>query len=158
MSLRVRSIVPSDFELVSSVMDEWWGGRPVRQLLPRIFFEHFTSTSFVVTEGAALVAFLVGFRSQSQPSVAYIHFVGVSPSARGAGTARDLYERFFAKAQQIGCSEVQCITSPVNAGSIEFHRRLGFSILAGNGAQDGVSVTLNHAGPGQHRVLFRRLI
>jgi hypothetical protein len=56
----------------------------------------------------------------------------------------------------LGCAEVHCITSPVNAGSIAFHRRLGFSVLDGDGEVEGVPVTLDYAGPGQHRVQFRR--
>jgi ribosomal protein S18 acetylase RimI-like enzyme len=154
--MQTRALEPADFDLVSSVMDEWWSGRQVRQLLPRLFFQHFGSTSFVVTEGTKLLAFLVGFRSQSQPTIAYIHFVGVSPEARGAGIARSLYERFFSLVRSLGCTEVHCITSPGNTGSIAFHQRIGFSILSGNGYHEGVPVTLDYAGPGQHRVLFRR--
>jgi ribosomal protein S18 acetylase RimI-like enzyme len=154
--LQTRALTPADFDLVTPVVDHWWGGRPVRHLLPLLFFEHFGSTSFVVTDGAVLVAFLVGFRSQSQPAVAYIHFVGVAPGYRGAGVARQLYERFFSIARELGCSEVHGITSPANAGSIAFHRRLGFSVLDGNGEVEGVPVTLDYAGPGHHRVQFRR--
>jgi hypothetical protein len=51
---------------------------------------------------------------------------------------------------------VRCITSPVNAGSVAFHRRLGFEVVDAGGEQDGVRVSLDHAGPGQHRVLLRK--
>src|SRR5947209_3391836 len=34
----IRPIQVSDYDVVSPVIDEWWGGRPVRVLLPRLFF------------------------------------------------------------------------------------------------------------------------
>lgn len=154
----VRHLEEGDYGRVSPVMDDWWGGRPVRHLLPRLFFQHFADTSFAATQGDELVGFLVGFRSQSQPAVAYVHFVGVSPAARGKAIGRTLYRRFFAAVRALGCTEVRCITSPVNAGSIAFHARLGFAVLPGNGAHDGVPVALDYAGPGQHRVLFSRAL
>jgi predicted GNAT superfamily acetyltransferase len=98
----------------------------------------------------------VGFRSQSLSTVAYIHFVGVSPSSRSRGYGRMLYERFFEAVAGMGCDEVRCITSPVNTGSIAFHQRMGFEILPGDGKVGDVPVMLNHAGVGQHRVLFRK--
>jgi hypothetical protein len=27
---------------VIAVIDEWWGGRPMAGMLPRLFFDHFT--------------------------------------------------------------------------------------------------------------------
>jgi GNAT superfamily N-acetyltransferase len=140
------------------VVDAWWGGRHVSHLLPRLFFEHFSTTSFVLVEGDEVLAFLVGFRSQSLPRVAYIHFVGVAPDRRGVGHGRLLYERFFAQAASLGCTEVRCITSPANAGSIAFHRRMGFDLVDAGGEHDGIPVSPDHAGPGQARVLFRRLL
>jgi ribosomal protein S18 acetylase RimI-like enzyme len=128
----------------------------VRGLLPRLFFEHFRPSSFALETNGAIEGFLVGFRSQSSPSVGYIHFVGVSPSSRGRGYGRMLYERFFEAVAGMGCQEVRCITSPLNTGSIAFHQRLGFEILPGNGKINDFSVVLDHAGKGQHRVLFRK--
>ena len=154
--LHIRNLAVEDYEHVTAVVDEWWGGRPVRSLLPRLFFEHFSSTSFAVGTPADLMGFLVGFVSQSQPSTAYIHFVGVNPNTRSQGLGRKLYERFFQAAGASGCTQVQCITSPANTGSIEFHRRMGFALLPGSGVVGGVPVTTNHAGEGKHRVRFQR--
>ncbi|HKA45712.1 MAG TPA: GNAT family N-acetyltransferase [Burkholderiales bacterium] len=154
----IRALAAADYDVVSPVIDEWWGGRPVRHLLPRLFFEHFSPTSFALVEDGAVQAFLVGFRSQSRPSVAYIHFVGVAPAYRGKGYGRLLYFSFFERAAELGCTEVHCITSPVNADSIAFHRKMGFDIAHADGKQDGLLVSLHHAGEGQHRVLFRKLV
>lgn len=154
----LRQVEEKDYDRVAPVMDEWWGGRAVRHLLPRLFFQHFADTSFVAMEGEELLGFLIGFRSQSQPGAAYIHFVGVSPAARGRAIGRRLYERFFATVAASGCTEVRCITSPQNAASIAFHRHLGFEILPGDGEVDGIPVTLDYYGEGQHRVVFRRIL
>ncbi len=51
-----------------AVMPDWWGGRDLRDLLPRIFFEHFRGTSFVVEHEDELVAFLVGFLCPTTPA------------------------------------------------------------------------------------------
>jgi GNAT superfamily N-acetyltransferase len=154
----IRPLAPVDCEYITTVIDDWWGGRQVRANIPRLFFEHFNTTSFAIGPIGKPEAFLIGFVSQSQPHLAYIHFVGVDPTARKHGLGRRLYERFFELARTKGCTEIQCITSPVNTGSIAFHRRMGFSLLEGTGVVDGFPVTLNHAGEGQHRVRFQRLL
>lgn len=153
---RIRDLHPADFEQISAVVDEWWGGRAVRSMVPRLLFEHFYSTSLAIGEPGEVVAFLIGFASPSTPGTAYIHFVGVHPSHRGAGLGRRLYETFFERMSALKCVEVRCITSPVNKGSIAFHRSMGFHIDLGTGEVDGVPVTLDHAAPGEHRVVFRK--
>lgn len=157
-AMRIRALSSTDYATVSAVVDAWWGGRAVRQLLPRLFFEHFSDTSFALECGAELQGFLIGFRSQSDPALAYIHFVGVAPAGRGKGCGRLLYQRFFERMTALGCSEIQCITSPVNTGSIAFHRRMGFNLVDTGAHRDGMPVSLDHAGPGEHRVLFRKTL
>ena len=155
MSLVMRNLGLSDYEPITAVVNDWWG-RPVVGMLQRLFFEHFQPTSFVIEDHGELVAFLVGFISQTNPALAYIHFVGVKPEYRAKGLGRELYNRFFVTVKPLGCRAVESITSPVNKGSINFHLALGFEILPGDAEAEGVRVTANHAGPGQPRVRFRR--
>ena len=82
--LEFRTARPDDHGWISRVVDGWWG-RPIAGSLPRLFLDHFWSTSTVVEDGGRPVAFLVGFLSPSQPGQAYIHFVGVDPEHRSAG-------------------------------------------------------------------------
>lgn len=154
--ISIRHLDSRDFDVISPLIDDWWGGRPVRALLPRLFFEHFQSTSFALMADVNLTGFLVGFRSQTAPSVAYVHFIGVSPETRTRGYGRVLYEHFFKVVTALGCTEVHAITSPVNETSVRFHRRLGFELLAGNGEVNGYPVQLDHGGPGQDRILFSK--
>ncbi|GHO78210.1 N-acetyltransferase [Ktedonobacter sp. SOSP1-85] len=152
----LRHLEVKDYHPIIQVVDEWWGGRPMASLLPKLFFEHFQPTSFVMEQDGVIQGFLVGFRSQTTPTQAYIHFVGTDPHYRGQGIGRRLYQHFFGVVSNLGCTEVLSITSPVNKGSIAFHTRMGFEILPGDAETDGIAVTTNYDGSGVDRVLFRR--
>lgn len=146
-----------------AVLDTWWGGLkgPAGALersllLPRLYFQHFTTTSFLVEgdEGQAdggqpdegkVAAFLVGFLSQTDPDAAYVHFVGVDPQLHGQGIGRALYRAFFALARSHGRRYVHCITSPQNTASQAFHARLGFTVS---------TMKPDYDGPGLDRVAF----
>jgi len=131
IGLNIRHPTESDHARVTNVMTGWWGGRDLTALLPRLYFQHFADTSFIVERDGELIAFLVGFMSQSQPHVAYIHFVGVHPDHRKHGLAKYMYERFFTLARSRGACEVHCITASVNTTSIAFHKKMGFEVEEG---------------------------
>jgi ribosomal protein S18 acetylase RimI-like enzyme len=141
----IRHAEPSDYASVIGVIDDWWGGRPMAAMLPKLFFVHFRDTSFVAEEGGRVVGFLCGFRSQTHDDEAYIHFVGVDPSQRGSGLGRELYERFFAAVSPR--TTVRAVTSPVNERSVAFHRALGFEVER---------VDKEYDGRGEPRVLLRK--
>lgn len=141
----VRTARASDYDGIAAVVDAWWG-RPILDVLPRLFLDHFHATSLVAERDGALAGFLVGFLSPSLPREAYVHFVGIAPDLRRTGLARDLYERFFALAAGHGRTVVSAVTSPVNSGSIAFHRRLGFAVAGPVG---------DYNGPGHDLVTFR---
>jgi ribosomal protein S18 acetylase RimI-like enzyme len=143
----VRSAASADYDRIAPLVDEWWGGRQMLDMLPRLFFVHFSDTAFVAEEGGDLAGFLAGFLSQSQPDEAYIHFVGVSPSHRGRGVGRLLYERFFEAARAHSRSVVRCVTAPVNERSVAFHRALGFRVD---------EVAAGYDGRGGDRVLMSK--
>jgi predicted GNAT superfamily acetyltransferase len=158
MGLEIRHAEPSDYATVIEVVDEWWGGRQMVDGLPKLFFAHFRDTSFVAEEDGAIRGFVIGFRSQTFPDQAYIHYVGIDPSMRGSGLGRTLYERFFDAARVLGCTEVQCVTSPVNTTSITFHKAMGFECLPGDAEADGIPYYTDYDGRGGSRVRFRRPI
>jgi predicted GNAT superfamily acetyltransferase len=113
-------------------------------MLPRLFLDHFFASSLIAEDDDALI----GFYSPSAPHRAYIHFVGVAPAQRGTGLARRLYETFFDAAIQDGCTVVGAITSPVNTGSVAFHRAMGFA----------VQQVPDYNGPGAETVVFERAV
>ncbi|WP_248923910.1 GNAT family N-acetyltransferase [Paenibacillus hamazuiensis] len=149
-----RNVLESDYIPVISVIDTWWGGRHMADMLPKLFFQHFQDTSFVAEQDGQIIGFLIGFVSQTIPTEAYVHFIGVHPDCRKDGVAKHLYQMFFEKVREKGCNAVRCVTSPVNKTSIAFHTRMGFRIEKGTGMVDDIPVTINYDGIGQDRVLF----
>lgn len=154
--LTFRTTTEADHPDVLVALEDWWGdvggaagGAQRVALVPRLFFQHFSNTSFVLHDGPRLIAFLVGFLSQSQPGEAYIHFAGVDPAYRGRGLGTELYERFFSIARQHGRNTVRAITSASNTGSQAFHRRMGFTVSDPIPGYDG------HGGD---RVTFARIL
>jgi ribosomal protein S18 acetylase RimI-like enzyme len=122
----VRHAEPADYGRVIEVIDQWWGGRSMAAMLPKLFFVHFRDTSFVAEDDEGLAGFLCGFRSQTYADEAYVHFVGVDPARRGSGLGRALYERFFEAVAPR--TIVRAVTAPVNERSVAFHQALGFVI------------------------------
>lgn len=156
--MSVRQVEEADYASVIAALDEWWGGRRMADMLPRLFFKHFRNTSFVVEESDKIAAFLIGFISQTYPSHAYVHFLGVHPEYRGMGLGRQLYQVFFDAVRLRGCDTVQLVTSPVNKNSIAFHTRMGFQMEPGTGVAGGVPIHSDYDGPGEDRVLFTKKI
>ena len=156
--MSMRNVQPADYAPIITVLNDWWGGRKVSLMLPRLFFEHFNDTSYIIEEDQQIAAFLIGFLSQSHLDEAYIHFVGVHPNYRKRGFGRLLYERFFDVARLHQRSVVRCVTAPINRTSIAFHTAMGFKIDAGAGMLDGVPYDPDHDGPGENRVCFVHLL
>jgi predicted GNAT superfamily acetyltransferase len=154
----IRHAEPEDYAAVIAVVDEWWGGRHMAEMLPKLFFIHFRPTSFVAEAEGRIVGFLAGFRSQTKPEQAYVHFVGIDPVLRGSGIARALYARFFAASRAMFCTEVRGVTSPENRASIAFHAAMGFELLPGDAVSVGIPFVTDYDGPGQSRVLLRKRI
>ncbi len=152
--MMIRPLAPADDELILPVVNDWWGGRNMRDMLPRLFFVHFCRTSFVAERRGQIAGFLVGFISQCRPEEAYIHFVGVHPRHRRAGLGKILYGCFFDEVRKLGCRQVRCVTSPVNKGSIAFHQAIGFKAEQTENEMDGVPFAADYDGLGEHRVLF----
>jgi SAM-dependent methyltransferase len=144
----LRRVRDGDYEYVIARLDEWWGGRHMVPMLPRLFFMHFDTTTVIAADASSdrPLGFLCGFRSVTDPSVAYIHFVGVDPAARASGVGRAMYGWFFERATALGCASVECVTSPMNTGSRAFHAAMGFS-------EEQVD---DYDGSGEPRMKFHR--
>src|SRR4051794_5257814 len=144
--LTIRGVEDGDYDPIVAVLDEWWGGREMTDMLPRLFFTHFADTSFVVQHrDGSIAGFVCGFLSPARPDEAYVHFIGVDPRYRRRGVARLLHDRFAAEARAAGRTTLRAVTSPVNEVSIAAHRALGFEV-------EGVRT--DYDGPGRDRVLL----
>lgn len=134
--LRFRRPTEADHLPIVRVIDEWWGGRSLRHLLPRLWLQHFTGTSWIAETGdGRLAGFLIGFVSPDRPDEAYVHMVAANPNLRRRGVARRLYDRFFDDVRSRGVRRVTAITWPGNRPSVAFHRAIGFRLDDGPGSQ-----------------------
>lgn len=152
--LKIRNSRPSDHQRIICVMKDWWGGRDLTWMLPKLFLVHFCNTSFVMEKDDELIAFLIGFLSPSRANEGYIHFAGVHPDFRGMGIGESLYDRFFGICKQNGRNIIRACTSPVNKASVDFHKKIGFEISNGNAEINGIQVTLDYNKPNDPKVLF----
>ncbi|WP_223593756.1 GNAT family N-acetyltransferase [Neobacillus bataviensis] len=152
--MQIRNVKSSDYNVISPLINEWWGGRQMSDMLPKLFFVHFKNTSFIAEKDGEILGFLIGFLSQSDKDVAYIHFVGVNPNHRKNQIGKQLYNEFFNVAKKHKVNFVRAVTSPVNKVSIAYHTKMGFNIENGDKEVDGVSVFSDYDGPNQDRVLF----
>ncbi len=150
----IRHVETTDYEPVIRVVNDWWGGRNVAAMLPRLFFVHFRGTSFAAEYQGNVVGFLIGFASQTFEHEAYIHFVGVALDFRRKGLGCLLYEHFFETVSRLGRNVVRCVTSPVNRSSVAFHLRMGFSTEPSEKSVDGLPVAKDYDGAGGDRVLL----
>src|SRR5687768_10337700 len=77
--IRFRRPTEADYPEIVRVIDDWWGGRKVDVLLPRLWLQHFTGTSWLAEAAdGRLAGFLVGFLSPDQAGVAYCQMVATS--------------------------------------------------------------------------------
>lgn len=157
--LQFRRPTEADHPAIVSRVDHWWGGRRLHDLLPRLWFQHFTGTSWVAERpDGAIVGFLVGFVSPDRPTVACVHMIGTDPNVRRKGLGAELYRRFFDDVRSRGADEVLAITWPGNRGSVAFHRALGFEPDGGPGSRNiyGIAAFADYDYPGEDRVVLRR--
>lgn len=154
----IRHVQETDYAPVIKVLNEWWGGRQMADMLPKLFFKHFTHTSFVAVDNEEVLGFLIGFVSQTYPGQAYIHFAGVHTGHRGTGIGTTMYDAFTETVRQKGCDSIHLVTSPVNKNSIAYHTKIGFAMLKSDNFKDGVFVHTDYDGPNEDRVVFSKQI
>lgn len=58
--MKIRLVKGSDYYLISPLINDWWGGRQISGKLPKLFFDHFSSTSFIAEKENEMIGFLIG--------------------------------------------------------------------------------------------------
>ncbi len=157
--IRLRRPAESDHARLIRVVDDWWGGRRLRHLLPRLWLQHFTGTSWIAeTPDGALAGFLIGFISPDDPALGYVHMVATNPNWRRRGLGRQLYGAFADDLGRRGVRGLRAITWAGNRQSIAFHQALGFHVDDGPGTAHvyGVTAYPDYEGDGEDIVVFRR--
>jgi GNAT superfamily N-acetyltransferase len=157
--LTFRRPVEADHRRLVAVVDDWWGGRQLAHLLPRLWLQFFTGTSWIAeTPDGTLAGFLIGFVSPDDPTVGYVHMIATNPNRRKHGLGRELYQRYCDDVAARGVREVRAITWAGNRVSIAFHTSIGFRVDDGPGTQRLYSTTAypDYEGDGRDMVVFRK--
>jgi hypothetical protein len=88
LTFQIRQLSTADYPVVISVIDQWWGGRAMADKLPRLFFQHFTDTSFAAERDRKPVAFGQQMGFQPEPGDAEVDGIPVSSGYDGHGGDR----------------------------------------------------------------------
>lgn len=132
-----RRPTEADYPAIIRVVDDWWGGRNLSKLLPRLWLQHFTGTSWLAEHRDGRIAgFLIGFLSPDHADTAYCHMIATDPNLRRQGLGAALYEHFIGDARTAGRSQLKAITWPGNRISLAFHRSIGFEVEGLPGSQN----------------------
>ncbi len=143
--MQTRGITRDDFHQIVSVIDHWWGG-PTSALAHPLFFYEFGRHALIAEEDGRMVGFLLGFITDADPRVAYVHLVGIDPGYRRRGVGRTLYEEFTRRARDAGAVRIKAINTPGNQGAVDFHKALGYAC----------ELVPDYAGPNRARHVFVR--
>ena len=158
----LRRATEADHAVLVASVDDWFGGRHVRHLLPRAWFRHFGSTSFIASAGArgAPVGFVVGFLSPDRSDEAVIHLLAVHPNHRRRGAGRTLVEAFTREAASSGRSIATAVVWPDDPVAAAFLMALGFRADDGPGTRRlyGRPAYADYDADGEDRAIFIRAI
>ncbi len=145
MGIRIEPMTLSDLAEVLAGLDQFWGGRDVRFLHQSVFVQEFSDTCLTAHgPGDRIAGYLLGFTTPRRAG--YIHAVAVRDEVRGTGCGQALYRAFAAAVTAQGAEQLKAITTVTNAGSVGFHRRLGFHVRQVD----------DYGGPGVARMVMTR--
>jgi ribosomal protein S18 acetylase RimI-like enzyme len=156
----IRNATEHDFLTCFDIAHRAWPTFKERESIYHLFCKHFSDTSFIYEQESTISGFALGFLSQTQPNVWYVHLIAVDPDSQKHGIAGALYQHVFARAREIGRSKISCIVNPDNPASLKLHAKLGFVIdTSGDVIVDhGVVAARDYNGPGLHMVRFNKQI
>lgn len=146
----------ADFLAIRKKIENYWGSDRTLSVHHPMFIFEFGNSAYVIKENNEIIAYLFGFLSQTSPT-AYVHLVGVHKDHQSKGLGTKLYKHFIEFAQMQGCSKLKAITSPNNKQSINFHKKLGMSLI-GTPDENGIQIFKDYSGEGQDRVVFEMTI
>ncbi|GAB3802373.1 GNAT family N-acetyltransferase [Micromonospora zhanjiangensis] len=105
-----------------------------------------------------VVGSVIAFRSQVNPSEIYLQDVMTHPDHRRQGVTRALVEEVRRRGSLWGCGRLFLTSEADNRAAHTTWLGLGFTNVAGDRTEHGVSVMLDYKGLGKHRAVYERLI
>ncbi|WP_236060961.1 GNAT family N-acetyltransferase [Actinacidiphila acididurans] len=142
-------IAPAGIDDLHQVLADhhrYWGERDLRPLHLSALVHEFGETFLAARAEDGIRGYVIGFVTPT--GTGYVHLIATRDDTRGTGLGRRLYAAFADAAHRHGAVRLKAITSPGNAGSIAFHRSLGFD----------AAVVPDYNGPGRDMVVFRRAL
>lgn len=149
----------ADYDALITVVDEWWAGRPVRRLLPRLWLRHFAGSSWLARlDGDRLVGFAIGFPSPGLPGTFALHLLGVDPNHRRRGIGRDLALLLAEGAASAGADRIETVIPTGDQVALGFLRAIGYAVVADPGLRPihGTLAHTDYDGPGEDRIVLVR--
>lgn len=155
-TVRIRNVEEKDFLEIMRVAEDCAPVPIERDSIYHCFTRYFANTCFVAESHGRLVGFLLGWVSQVDDAVGYVHNVCVALDMRKKQIATDLYDTFSEAVKRKGCKKVFLIINPKNKISLSFHQALGFTISEeGEGIDvEGVRAIKDYNGPDKHMVVM----
>ncbi|MFE7622955.1 GNAT family N-acetyltransferase [Streptomyces sp. NPDC057509] len=134
----------TDLHQVLADHHRYWGARDLRSLHLAALVREFGDTCLVARGEDGIHGYVIGFVTPA--GTGYAHLIATRDDVRGTGLGRRLYEAFADAAHRHGALRLKAVTSVGNAGSLAFHRSLGFE----------ATVVDDYDGPGRAMVVFHR--
>ncbi|HEX4792052.1 MAG TPA: GNAT family N-acetyltransferase [Actinospica sp.] len=144
---RAERIVPAtvaDLQTVLGQHARFWGERDLRALHLAALVQEFPATCLAAVADDGIRGYIFGFVTPDH--LGYVHLIATRDDTRGTGLGRRLYAAFTDAARAQGAQRLKAITSLDNAGSVAFHRSLGFAVRE----------VADYNGAGQPRIVFTR--
>lgn len=154
----VRNVFEGDFLEIVNKSKEWADIVVEREGIYHVMTAHFRGTCFISEDMGKMLGYLLGFRSQTNPEVAYMHLIQVDPKMRGHGVGRKLYRQFEDAAKAMGCKKVITTSRPQNKLASAFYEYMGFMpVESGNMIEvDGTRAIRDYNGPGKHVIVWSK--
>jgi GNAT superfamily N-acetyltransferase len=141
--MNIRGLTKHDYDYITSVLDQWWGGPASKRADPMFFYE-FGEHALVAEIDGQVIGFLFGVLVPSPAATGYVHMVGIHPDRRRRGVGKELYAKFTQRCHGAGMHRVKAIAVTGHEGPMRFHEAMGFT------AQE----VEDYAGPGRPRIVF----
>ena len=156
LELKIRKVKEEDF---IDIMHFATNCAPIPLERDSIYHDltrYFANTCFVAEKEDKFVGFILGWISQVDNTIAYIHNICVAPDLRRKKIGIDLYNRFIEVVRDKGVNKIFLIINPGNKASLNFFQGQDFKI-----SDEGEEIIINgdravkdYNGPGQHMIVM----
>lgn len=151
---KIENLTVEDYELVRQKMRDWYPLIAADLQLPRLFFKHFSFTSFIISDAKDVLGVMIAFPSLYQANTACIHLLAINPHHKELGIEKELFKLLKETTAQYRVNKVEYILHPQHHAFIELCKRLEFETKTGDKVVGTISTFSDYDGIGQDRAIF----